>query len=175
MKTSRRGFIGVSFLAAIPSFGLVRSVLSQENTSQLVHKWNPMGRVVESGTAVVSCQKLHDPEICVGTCKLPEYWITTEVSRKTFHSMKRWFKLPLGKIIKNRVLFIDRDGKEMELRESENTRILFQGMGGTIEAECEGLYLEYYRFCEVPAVIFEEKRATAEEIYGVSDFPSISQ
>ena len=173
MKTSRRAFIGASILAAIPSFNVFGSVFSQEKP--FVHKWNTMGRVVEFGTAVVSCQKLHDPEIFVGTWKLPEYWIATEVSRETFHCMKRWFNLPLGKIVKNRVIFIDREGKELEIRESENTRILFQGMGGTSEAEGEGLYLEYYRFCEVPAVIFNEKRATAEDIYGVADFPSISQ
>ena len=163
MKISRRGFIGSSVFAAIPSFDVIGSVFKKQESS------------ICRGLAVVSCQKLHDPEICVGAWKLPEYWITTEVSRETFHCMKRWFKLPIGKIIKNKVLFIDRDGKELEIRESENTRILFQGMGGTSEAEGEGLYLEYYRFCEVPAVIFEEKRATAEEIYGVSDFPSIGQ
>jgi len=166
MKTSRRGFIGASILAAIPSFDAIGSVLQKPEP------------LIRRGLAVVSCQKLHDPEICVGTWKLPEYWITTEVSGESFRCMKRWFNLPLGKIIKNRVLFVDRDGKELEIRESENTRVLCQGFGGTsgmTKTEDEGLYFEYYRFCEVPAVIFEEKRASAEEIYGVADFPSIGQ
>lgn len=181
MKTNRRGFIGASIFAAIPSFGLARSVFSQENTKPLVHKWNPMGRVVESGTAVVSCQKLHDPEICVGTWKLPEYWIEIEITGKNVPT-----NYPIGKIIENDVLFVDRDGKEVIVKRSRDSRILLAShswsVGCNLEkigqhdaCRCVPFLICKFLFQEVPAVIFQEKRATAEEIFGVSDFPSIGQ
>ena len=186
MKTNRRGFIGASILAAIPSFGVIGSVFSQEKP--LIHKWKNTGRAEEikelQWVSTVHCETLDDPEISINCWNKPSYKIKASFSDFTVGPLE----FPVGNVLKSGVKFLGRDGKECLIVNSgqSNSRTMLaaycwstgfdviNGKGGVHNMIKPRIDI-WFQFDEVPAVIFEEKRATAEEIYGVADFPSISQ
>lgn len=191
MKISRRCFIGASVLAAIPSFDVIGSVFSPEKPKFLVHEWSLKNQNVQEGSEIVwvsgvRCETLSDPEISINYWNRPSYKICLSVS-----SLSCGIKdFPIGNIIKNGVRFVDRNKKECLLVNSRGSRIVLSGFSFKIAADlvdswktiggtaCRVLLPKIemiFQFDEVPSVIFQEKRATAEEIYGVGKFPSFGK
>lgn len=176
MKIDRRGFIGASILAAIPSFDVIGSVLPTANSGLAANK--------QSKSSVVRCKRLCDPEISISHWNKPSYKISFESdildeNGKMFMELDFWRSIPVGRVLKTPILFIDDFGKEFEIVESKGSRIFLAKYGSEWSAVTEygnGIVhrhgRSFFLFNEVPEVIFQDKMTTAEDIFGVGKFPS---